>query len=286
MQLPYFVDFNPVALDLGLVQVHWYGISYFLAFVSAWWLLRIRARQPHWQITPAQVSDYLFWAIVGIIVGGRLGYVLFYGLDRWADDALFPLKLQDGGMSFHGGLIGVLVVMALFARNQRIGFLKLGDFTAMVVPLGLMFGRLANFIGGELWGRISDVPWAMIFPAAIEPGGRTSEVLRLAWQQGELNHLARHPSQLYQAALEGLLLFLMVWFFARKPRPAGAVGGLFLAGYAVFRGIAEFFREPDGHIGFLAFDWLTMGQLLSLPMFIAGVGLMIYAYKKPAEKNT
>ena len=286
MQLPYFVDFNPVALDLGLVQVHWYGISYLLAFVSAWWLLRMRAKQAHWPITPEQVSDYLFWAIVGIIVGGRLGYVFFYGLDRWAEDILFPLQLQDGGMSFHGGLIGVLVVMALFARHHRIGFLKLGDFTVMVVPLGLMLGRLANFIGGELWGRISDVPWAMIFPVAIEPGGRTSEVLRQAWQQGELNDLARHPSQLYQAALEGLLLFLIVWFFAGKPRPAGAVGGVFLAGYAVFRSIAECFREPDGHIGFLAFDWLTMGQVLSLPMFIAGVGLILYAYKKPAEKHT
>ncbi|MEM7054546.1 MAG: prolipoprotein diacylglyceryl transferase, partial [Pseudomonadota bacterium] len=181
------------------------------------------------------------------------------------------------------GLIGILVVMALFARQIQIIFLKLGDFTAMVVPLGLMCGRLGNFIGGELWGRISDVPWAMIFPNAIEPGGRTSEVVHMAWQQGQLNELARHPSQLYQAALEGLLLFLIVWLFARKPRPAGAIGGLFLAGYAVFRSIAEFFREPDTHIGFLAFDWLTMGQLLSLPMFIAGIGLIIYAYTRPAE---
>jgi len=275
---PFFVDFDPVALDLGFVQVHWYGISYLLAFLVAWWLLRLRAQQPHWPITREQVDDYLFWAILAIILGGRLGYVLFYGLDRWADDLLFPLRIQDGGMSFHGGVIGVLLAMALYARRHQIPFLKLGDFTAMVVPLGLALGRLANFIGGELWGRISDVPWAMIFPKAIDPGG-SSAALRLAWEQGQLNDLARHPSQLYQAALEGLLLFVIVWLFAARPRPAGAVGGVFLAGYAIFRWIAEFFREPDAQLGFLAFDWLTMGQLLSLPMFIAGVGLIVYAYR-------
>lgn len=278
--LPFLVDFDPVALDLGLVQVHWYGITYLLAFAAGWALLRMRARQPHWPIEPVQVGDYLFWVIVGVIAGGRLGYVLFYGLDRWADDWLFPLKLQDGGMSFHGGLIGVLIAMALYARHIRIGFLQLGDFTAQVIPLGLAFGRIGNFIGGELWGRLSDAPWAMIFPASLDRAYSSPGALEAAWRAGELNAFARHPSQLYQALLEGLLLFAIVWIFARRPRPAGAVGGLFLAGYAVFRWIAEFFREPDAHLGFLAFDWLTMGQLLSLPMFVAGLALLFFAYRR------
>lgn len=278
--LPFLVDFDPVALDLGLVQVHWYGITYLLAFAAGWALLRMRARQPHWPIEPVQVGDYLFWVIVGVIAGGRLGYVLFYGLDRWADDWLFPLKLQDGGMSFHGGLIGVLIAMALYARHIRIGFLQLGDFTAQVIPLGLAFGRIGNFIGGELWGRLSDAPWAMIFPASLDRAYSSPGALEAAWRAGELNAYARHPSQLYQALLEGLLLFAIVWIFARRPRPAGAVGGLFLAGYAVFRWIAEFFREPDAHLGFLAFDWLTMGQLLSLPMFVAGLALLFFAYRR------
>lgn len=282
----FLVDFDPVALDLGLVQVHWYGITYLLAFGAAWWLLKLRAAQPHWPVEPAQVGDYLFWGIVGVIAGGRLGYVLFYGLDRWADDLLFPLKIQDGGMSFHGGLIGVLVVMALYARHLGTSFLKLGDFTAQVIPLGLAFGRIGNFIGGELWGRVSDAPWAMIFPASLDRGFASSAALETAWRAGELDAFARHPSQLYQAALEGFLLFAIVWVFARRARPAGAVGGVFLAGYAVFRCIAEFFREPDAHLGFVAFEWLTMGQLLSLPMFIAGVGLLAYAYRNPRATNT
>ncbi|NKI36503.1 prolipoprotein diacylglyceryl transferase [Wenzhouxiangella sp. XN79A] len=282
MSLPYLVDFDPVALDLGMIQVHWYGITYLLAFASAWALLRHRARQPHWPIEPVQVGDYLFWGIVGVIAGGRLGYVLFYGLDRWADDLLFPFKLQDGGMSFHGGLVGVLVAMALYARHLGIGFLKLGDFTAQVVPLGLAFGRIGNFIGGELWGRVSDAPWAMVFPAALDRAYSSPAALEAAWRAGELSDQARHPSQLYQAALEGLLLFAIVWIFARKPRPTGAVGGLFLVGYALFRIFAEWFREPDAHLGFVAFQALTMGMLLSLPMLAAGVALLVYAYRKSA----
>ncbi|MEM1081773.1 MAG: prolipoprotein diacylglyceryl transferase, partial [Pseudomonadota bacterium] len=226
---PFLVDFDPVALDLGWFQIHWYGISYLLAFLTAWWLMRLRADQPQWPITREQVGDYLFWGIIGVIVGGRLGYVLFYGLDRWANDPWFPLRIQDGGMSFHGGVIGVLVAMAWFARHHKIPFLKLGDFTAMVVPIGLALGRLANFIGGELWGRLSDAPWAMIFPQSLSAAMADPTALRLAWEQGQLNEFARHPSQLYQAALEGILLFVIVWLFAAKPRPSGAVGGLFLA---------------------------------------------------------
>jgi len=276
---PILVNIDPVLLDLDVVQIHWYGVMYLLAFAAAWWLLKQRARAPHWPIKPEQVGDYLFWVILGVIVGGRMGYVLFYGLDRWFEDWLFPIKLQQGGMSFHGGLVGVLVAMWVYARQAGIGFVKLGDFSAQVVPLGLAFGRVGNFIGGELWGRYSDAPWAMIFPASLTRADLQGMTLEQAHAAGVLDHLARHPSQLYQAALEGLLLFALLWWFARKPRPTGAVGGLFLAGYAVLRWIAEFFREPDAHIGFVAFDWLTMGQLLSAPMLIAGIGLLIWAYR-------
>ena len=275
---PFLVDFDPVALDLGFLQIHWYGISYLAAFAACWWLLRRRAHEDHWPISPVQVGDLMFWAVIGVVVGGRMGYVLFYALDRWFADPLFPIWLQQGGMSFHGGLLGVLVAMYLFSRHIGASLLTIGDFAAQVVPLGLAFGRIGNFIGGELWGRISDVPWAMIFPGALTGKDLAGMSLEQAWASGALDHLARHPSQLYQAALEGFTLFAVVWVFAHKPRPAGAVGGLFLAGYAVFRWIAEFFREPDAHLGFIAFDWLTMGQLLSLPMFVAGIALLFYAY--------
>jgi len=278
---PYLVDFNPVALDLGLFQIHWYGITYLVAFVLCWWLLARRARADHWPVTPSQAGDFVFWCVVGVFVGGRMGYVLFYAPDRWLADPLFPLWVQQGGMSFHGGLIGVLLAVVFYARYLGVSFLKLGDFTVRVVPLGLACGRIGNFIGGELWGRPSDLPWAMIFPNAIDPGLAGTQALREAWAAGQLDAFARHPSQLYQAALEGLLLFAIVWTFARRPRPAGAVSGLFLAGYAVFRWIAEFFREPDAHLGFIAFDWLTMGQLLSLPMFVAGIGLLVWACRGP-----
>ncbi len=276
---PFLVDFDPVALDLGFIQIHWYGITYLVAFALCWWLVARRARADHWPLTPSQAGDFLFWCVVGVFVGGRMGYVLFYALDRWFADPLFPLWVQQGGMSFHGGLVGVLLAIFFYARHLGISFLKLGDFTAQVVPLGLACGRIGNFIGGELWGRLSDAPWAMIFPNSIDRGLAGTEALHEAWQAGRLDEFARHPSQLYQAALEGLLLFAIVWIFAARPRPAGAVGGLFLAGYAVFRWIAEFFREPDAHLGFVAFDWLTMGQVLSLPMFLAGVALMIWAYR-------
>ena len=280
-QRPVYVDFDPVAISLGPLDIHWYGITYLLAFAACWWLARLRAG-PDAVMSKAQVGDYLFWVIVGIIAGGRLGYVLFYGLDQWFGDPLLPLRIWDGGMSFHGGLLGVLVAMVFYARRLDAGLLRLGDFTAVVVPLGLAFGRIGNFIGGELWGRKTDVPWAMIFPESIQAGGRSSEVLYQQYLEGGLDHLARHPSQLYQAALEGLALFVILWWFSARPRPAGSVVGLVLVGYAVFRSIAEFFREPDAHIGFVAFDWLTMGQVLSLPMLIAGLGLIFYAYRKPA----
>ena len=276
----YYHQIDPIAFSIGGFGIYWYSLMYLVAFGLFWLLGRIRARRDDSPLNQEQVSDLLFWGIVGVVAGGRIGYVLFYGLSDLAADPLFLFKLRDGGMSFHGGLIGVLLVIWFYGRHLGCGFLRLGDFIAPLVPTGLAAGRIGNFIGGELWGRPTDVSWAVIFPDSIEPGGRWSEALYQQYLSGALNEFARHPSQLYQAALEGLALFAVLWWFSARPRPVGAVGGLFVAGYGVFRFIAEFFREPDAHLGFVALDWLTMGQLLSLPMILAGIGLMIWAYTR------
>ncbi len=260
-----YPQIDPVALELGPLKIHWYGLMYLLGFAAAWWLARSRARQPGSGWTDEQVSDLIFWCALGVVLGGRFGYVLFYGFDQFLRDPLWLFALWTGGMSFHGGLIGVIVAMWLFGRRQGKGFLQVADFTAPLVPIGLALGRLGNFIGGELWGRAADVPWAMVFPRA--------------------DALARHPSQLYQFALEGVALFVMLWWFSSRPRPAGAVAGLFLVGYGLFRFSAEFFREPDAHLGFIALDWLTMGQLLSLPMLLLGLGLVGWAYRAAAHSS-
>ncbi|HEY5718933.1 MAG TPA: prolipoprotein diacylglyceryl transferase, partial [Gammaproteobacteria bacterium] len=198
-------------------------------------------------------------------LGGRLGYVVFYGFEQLLADPLFLLRIWQGGMSFHGGLLGVLVAAWLLGRRTGHGFFGVTDFVAPLIPVGLAAGRLGNFINGELWGRVSDVPWAMVFPHA----GR----------------LPRHPSQLYEFALEGVVLFLLLWFWSARPRPRMAVSGLFLVGYGVARSTVELFREPDAHLGYLAGGWLTMGLLLSLPMIVAGAVLLALAYRKPGEKS-
>lgn len=259
MQYP---NIDPVAISLGPLQVHWYGLTYLFGFLAAWWLGTLRARRPdsHW--TPQQVSDLVFYGALGVIVGGRLGYTLFYNFSGFLADPLSLVRIWQGGMSFHGGMIGVLVTFWIFARRTGKRYFEVADFIVPMVPLGLAAGRIGNFINGELWGRASDLPWAMVFPA-------------------DPLQIARHPSQLYQSLLEGLLLFTVLWLYSSKPRPMAAVTGLFGAGYGVCRIIAEFFREPDAHIGFIAFDWLTMGQLLSLPMVIAGVAMMVWAYRNP-----
>jgi phosphatidylglycerol:prolipoprotein diacylglycerol transferase len=282
MQSEYpFIAIDPVVFSLGPFDVHWYGIMYLLAFLFFWaagnWVARNRT---WWGWSPQEVGDILFYGMVGVVVGGRLGYVFFYSLDSFAQDPLFLFKITQGGMSFHGGLIGVIVAMWWFGRRTGRTLWQVADFAAPLVPVGLGLGRIGNFIGGELWGRASDVPWAMIFPNSIQAGGWQSEALRAAWANGSLDHLARHPSQLYQAFGEGLLLFLLLAIYSRKPRPAAAVSGLFLIGYGCFRFMAEFFREPDGHIGYISGDWLTMGMLLSTPMIAAGVIIMVFAYRK------
>ena len=254
-------DFDPIAFSLGPLQVRWYGLMYLFGFAGGWALGRYRATQPGADWSKAQVDDLVFFIALGVILGGRVGYVLFYNFGALLDDPLMLFRIWEGGMSFHGGLLGVLLAMGLFARKIHKGFFEVTDFIAPLVPPGLFFGRIGNFINGELWGRVSDVPWATVF---YGPGA------------GEL---PRHPSQLYQAALEGVALFLILWLFSAKLRPTMAVSGMFLFWYGVFRFVVEFFRQPDAHLGYLL-GWLTMGQLLSLPMIIIGVGFIVWAYRR------
>jgi phosphatidylglycerol---prolipoprotein diacylglyceryl transferase len=257
--IPYH-NIDPIAFSLGPLKVHWYGIMYLCAFVSAWYIGIKRAQQPHAVINRQQVEDMITWGAFGVVIGGRLGSVFFYNFDTFLADPLWALRIWEGGMAFHGGLLGVMVAMYLYSLRIKKHYVALMDFVAPLVPLGLGFGRLGNFIGGELWGRVSDAPWAMVFPKA-----------------GDLEGIARHPSQLYQAFLEGVVLFLIVWLFSRKPRPMGAVSGLFLMGYAVQRFIVEYFREPDVGIGYQMWG-LTRGQELCIPMFLFGVVVISCAY--------
>ncbi len=255
-----FPQIDPIALQLGPLKIHWYGLMYLVGFALFWALGRLRARRSDFAIEPDEVSDLLFYGAMGVVIGGRLGYVFFYAFDDLLRDPLYLFRIWEGGMSFHGGLLGVAVAVFLYARKLNTSFLEMADFVAPMAPLGLLAGRIGNFINGELWGRPADVPWAMVFP--------------------HVDQLARHPSQLYQAALEGLLLFVILWVFALKPRPRGSVSGLFLLGYGVFRFVAEFFRQPDSQLGFVAFGWMTQGQLLSLPMIAAGLGLYFWASRR------
>jgi len=251
-----FPGFDPIAFHLGPVRVHWYGIMYLLGFASAWWLARRRAAAPRSTWKAADVDDLIFFGMLGVILGGRIGYVLFYGLKFWAGDPWYPLKIWEGGMSFHGGLLGVAAAMALFAWRRGRSIADVYDFTAPLPPLGLFFGRIGNFINGELWGKTTTVPWGF-----------------------EVNGQVRHPSQLYEAALEGLLLFAVLWWFTSRPRPRLAPSSLFLIIYGSVRFLVEFVRIPDEHIGYLAGGWLTEGQLLSLPMLIGGVAMLGWAYR-------
>ena len=254
-----YPDLDPIALSLGPLKIHWYGVMYLCAFASAWLLAMHRAKGPDAFINKAQVENLITYGAFGVIIGGRVGYVVFYQFDHWMHDPLWLFRVWEGGMSFHGGLIGVIVAMLIYAHRIHKPYIALMDFVAPLVPLGLGFGRLGNFIGQELWGRPTDVAWAMIFPK--DPLG-----------------LPRHPSQLYQATLEGLVLFIILYWFSRKPRPRGAVSGVFLIFYGLFRFVVEFVREPDSYIGFDLFGWMTRGQELSVPLVIIGLGLIIYAY--------
>lgn len=259
MQFPHI---DPVAFHLGSWPVRWYGLMYLFGFVAAWLLGRSRVARPGKTglVTRQQFDDLLLWGLVGVIVGARLGYVVFYNFSSYLENPVDIFAIWAGGMSFHGGLIGVIVAQWLAGHSRGLRFFDIFDFIAPLVPPGLFFGRIGNFINGELWGRPSDVPWAMVFTG----GGP----------------LARHPSQLYEAALEGVLLFFVLWWFSSKPRPRMAVSGLFLLGYGLCRFTVEFFREPDVQLGFIFGDFLTMGMLLCLPMILSGALLLGYAYHK------
>lgn len=249
-----YPEINPVALHISdTLQIKWYGIMYLLGFALCWLAVRVRTRtQPGWESTE-KLNDLLFYVALGVILGGRIGYMLFYALPDLLTDPLQLFKIWQGGMSFHGGLIGVILALMLYARHYRLPFLVVSDLIAPAVPLALCTGRMGNFINGELWGRATDVSWAMIFP--------------------HVDQIPRHPSQLYAVLLEGFLLFTLLWCYSKKPRPLGTLSGAFLMGYALIRIAEEYFRQPDPQYGYLAFGWLTMGQLLCLPMLIFGLYL-------------
>lgn len=256
----HYPHINPIAFQIGPLKVHWYGLMYLLGFISAWLLglWRIKHHPSYRDWTADQVVDLIFYAALGVIIGGRVGYVLLYDFDNFVQQPLMLFKVWEGGMSFHGGLLGVTLAMLLFSWRTRRNLFDITDFIAPLVPIGLAAGRLGNFINDELWGRVTSVPWGMVFPNA--------------------GPLPRHPSQLYEFLLEGVALFVLLWCFAKKPRPRFAVSALFLFGYGVFRFFVEFFREPDPQRGFLAWGWLTEGQLLSAPMIIVGGFALVYIY--------
>lgn len=261
-----YPDINPVALALGPLKIHWYGLMYLCGFACFWALGSWRAKRPHAVMTQEQVGDFLFYGALGVLIGGRLGSAFFYNFSSTLENPISIIKVWDGGMSFHGGLIGVIVAMVWYARSVlKTSFWNLADFVAPLVPTGLMFGRIGNFINAELWGK----------PV-------TSNFLFAVQYQGEW----RHPSMLYEAFGEGLLLFIVLWFYSAKPRPMMAVSGLFLLGYGIARFCVEFVRLPDRHIGYLAdTDWLTMGHVLTTPMILGGLALMLWAYVKHPVKE-
>ena len=257
-----YTGFDQIAFRIGPLSVRWYGLMYLFGFAASWLLARHRSKRADSPITPPQVDDLIFYCAIGVIVGGRVGYMLFYNLPAFLDNPLSLFMVWQGGMSFHGGLIGVLTAIGLFARRLKRRYFEVGDFVAPLVPLGLGFGRVGNFINGELWGGPTDLPWGFV-----------------------VNGVARHPSQLYEALLEGLVLFVILWWFSARPRPTMAVSGLFLAGYGLFRCLVETVRLPDEHIGYLAFGWLTMGMVLTLPMIFAGGWLIWLAYRQNPQTN-
>ena len=255
--------FDPVAFSAGPLHVRWYGLMYLVGFFGAWALGSYRAKQANSGWSADEVGDFLFYGFLGVILGGRIGYVFFYQFPLFQQDPAYLFRIWEGGMSFHGGLIGVMLAFAWFARKTRRTFFQVGDFFAPFVPVGLFTGRIGNFINGELYGRPTDASawWAFQFPS--DPEG-----------------LPRHASQLYEAGLEGLVLFTLLWLFSARPRPTGAVSGLFLIGYGTARSLVEFAREPDAQIGL--FMGISRGQMLSVPMILAGIAVLAWAYRKHA----
>jgi phosphatidylglycerol:prolipoprotein diacylglycerol transferase len=251
-----YPGFDPIAFQVGRVKVHWYGIMYLLGFASGWWLGRVRAARPGSSWKPNDVDDFVFFSMLGGILGGRIGYILFYGLKFWAADPWYPIKVWQGGMSIHGGMLGAIAALAVFSWRRGRSLGDVLDFGAPLTPPGLFFGRLGNFINSELWGKVTTVPWGF-----------------------KVDGQVRHPSQLYEASLEGVVLFCLLWWFTSAPRPRWAASGIFLICYGIVRVLVEFVRVPDEHIGYLAGGWLTEGQVLSAPMILIGIFMFGYAYR-------
>jgi len=265
---------DPVIIAIGPLAVRWYGLAYLAAFAMAWWLGTRRG--PMHGFSKEAISDLVFYGAIGAVVGGRVGYALFYGFGQLIDNPLWLFKIWEGGMSFHGGMLGVLIALWWFGRRTGRGFFAVADFVAPLVPTGLGFGRLGNFINAELPGRMTDSVFGLVYPCSADAVRALDPLCT-----GEYEEFARHPSPLYQAFAEGLVLFVVVWWFSRRRRPTMMTSGVFLIGYGVLRCITELFREPDAHIGFIALDWLTMGQLLSLPMVLFGIFLVLAARRQP-----
>jgi phosphatidylglycerol:prolipoprotein diacylglycerol transferase len=261
-----YPSIDPVAFSIGPLQVHWYGLMYLISFISCYLLCQLPWRRERAGLSRTQVGDLIIYGAFGVIIGGRVGYMLFYQWSVLLSDPLSLLRIWEGGMSFHGGLLGVILSLYIYARKYRIAFFSLTDFIAPVAPIGLAAGRLGNFINGELWGRYTDVPWAVL--------------------HAPYDSVGRHPSVLYEFALEGVLLFCLLWWFALKPRPRMQISGLFLFAYGVIRFSCEFYRQPDAHLGFVLGEWMTQGQLLSIPMLLLGVILIALTLRRSNHQAT
>ncbi len=277
----YYPAIDRIIFSIGPLAIRWYGLAYLCAFGMCWWLGKIRASRPGSGWDAQAVSDVVFYGAVGAVLGGRLGYVFFYGVEQFLRDPLWLLRIWDGGMSFHGGLLGALAALWWYGRRTSRSLLQVSDFVTPLVPLGLGFGRLGNFANTELPGRATDSVFGMIYPCAADAIRAINPLCTGQWET-----FARHPSPLYQAFTEGLVLFTVVWLVSMKPRRVGVVSGVFLGSYGGLRFFTEFFRLPDSHLGFIAFDWLTMGQLLSLPMLVAGILMVFYANRQSDPAST
>ena len=286
--MPYLHQIDPIAVSLGPVKVHWYGLMYLLAFAVAWWLGRRRVRAGRLPgVDDNSFGDLMFYGMLGVVLGGRIGYILFYNFSEFLQSPLMLFKVWEGGMSFHGGLLGVLVAVLWWSRKQRLHFFDTVDFVAPLVPAGLGFGRMGNYIGGELWGKPTAGTafdgWGVVFPRSLPEPFASMDLasLRAQFENGFLDSFARHPSQLYQFGWEGPVMFCALVWYSRKARPRYAVSGLFALLYGGFRFAVEFVREPDAQLGYLAFGWLTMGQVLSVPLILLGLFWLWKSHRSP-----